>query len=504
MKGVLGLAFDGLRRKTGRNLLTLLGVAIGVLALTLIVALGQGLSGLVSGTLSGEEELKQVALAPGFGFRLGGSPDEAVGEGLPEAQRERLRRAARARSRPTASIGRRAQTLDDAALATIASRPGVEDARPIVLERYRVTMEDREEAVCTTVGVDAEDPRLAGRVIAGRTLSGGDAPEALVHEYLAYRWGFVEPAELERLVGRTLVLETIETGNASSIFAPAFAMRLLDEADLDVLTDEEIELLPDIAEKLLLSWWRGGSGGTKSGALTRTVTIVGVVRGLEPEDSFRVLEDTGALLADVFLPQRTAASFFMAAPVNRELGYQRAIVTVDDPARASEVETTLRDEGWTAYSVAGILDRLGTLVAAMTVVVAFLTGIALFVAALGIVNTMVTSVLERTREIGLWKAVGATNGQVRAVFLVEAAAIGLLGGLVGLGLARLAMVPLDGVAARLIQERAALPWRGDVFLVPAWLPPAAILLATLVAMAAALQPAGRAARVDPVHALHHE
>ena len=69
MSGVLGLAFDGLRRKPGRNVLTLVGVAVGVLALTLIVSLGHGLAGLIGNTISGEEDLRQIGLSPGFGFR---------------------------------------------------------------------------------------------------------------------------------------------------------------------------------------------------------------------------------------------------------------------------------------------------------------------------------------------------------------------------------------------------------------------------------------------------
>jgi len=504
MKGVVGLAFDGLRRKPGRNLLTLLGVAIGVLALTLIVSLGQGLAGLVEGTIAGEEDLRQIGLSPGFGFRIGGDAEASIDDAIPEARRERLRRAARARSRPTTSLGRRAQVLDAAALAGIATRPHVREARPVVLERYRLVAGDHEEAASATLGVDVARGRLRDRVVAGRYLEGADADEALVHEYLAYRWGYEDEASLDRLVGTEIVLEPIESENAASIFAPAFALQLLDQADLDVLTEEEFELLPGIAEKLLLSWWRGGGSARTDAATGRALRVVGVVRGLEPEDPFRALEDGGALQADVFLPQETAEAMFLAAPVNRELGYQRAIVTVDDASHAGAVEAALRDEGWTAYSVAGLLERFDAFLAAVTVVVSFLTGIALFVAALGIVNTMVTSVLERTREIGLWKAVGATNGQVRAVFLLEAAAIGILGGLLGLLLARLAMLPLEGVAARLIQERATLPWRGDVFRVPVWLPPTAVLLAAAVSMLAALQPAARAARIDPVRALHHE
>jgi len=136
--------------------------------------------------------------------------------------------------------------------------------------------------------------------------------------------------------------------------------------------------------------------------------------------------------------------------------------------------------------------------------VSFLTGIALIVAALGIVNTMVTSVLERTGEIGLWKAVGATRGQIRSVFMLEAGMIGLFGGLLGLGTALLLMIPGEALAAGLLAERAAIPFEGDFFHVPVWLAIGGPALATFVAVVASLYPAGRAAKVDPVTALRHD
>jgi putative ABC transport system permease protein len=154
--------------------------------------------------------------------------------------------------------------------------------------------------------------------------------------------------------------------------------------------------------------------------------------------------------------------------------------------------------------VAGVVARIQGILGAATLVVALLTAVALLVAALGIVNTLVTSVLERTREIGLWKALGATSHQVRGVFLLEAALLGLLGGLTGVGLALLAILPADAAASHLLAERAAFPLRTGVFFVPPWLPIAGPALSTVVAMLAALQPAHRAARVDPVRALRHE
>jgi ABC-type antimicrobial peptide transport system permease subunit len=179
-------------------------------------------------------------------------------------------------------------------------------------------------------------------------------------------------------------------------------------------------------------------------------------------------------------------------------------VIADSPDNAPGLEQAIRDKGYTAFSVASVLQQVETMLTVITVIIAFLTGIALIVSTLGIVNTMITSVLERTREIGIFKAVGATNSQVMAVFLTESAMIGLVGGLLGLGIALLAMIPGDAIGSSMIAERAAIPYRGNVFVLPFWLAIAGPALGAVTAVLAAIIPARRAARIDPVKALRHD
>lgn len=96
---MIGLALGGLLRKKGRNTLTMLGVFIGVFALTMIISLGQGLMAVITGTVSGDDNLRQISLLPGFGIKQNDKPEEIVIEGdMSERRRERLRRAAIARS----------------------------------------------------------------------------------------------------------------------------------------------------------------------------------------------------------------------------------------------------------------------------------------------------------------------------------------------------------------------------------------------------------------------
>jgi ABC-type antimicrobial peptide transport system permease subunit len=139
----------------------------------------------------------------------------------------------------------------------------------------------------------------------------------------------------------------------------------------------------------------------------------------------------------------------------------------------------------------------------MNSVLGLLGGISLLVASFGIANTMIMSILERTREIGIMKAIGAEDREIKLIFFVEAAVIGLAGGIIGC----LAAVAIDAVANRLTFRFLLRPKGGsyiDFFSLPPYLWLGAILFAVVVAIIAALYPAARAARIDPVKALRHD
>ena len=131
--------------------------------------------------------------------------------------------------------------------------------------------------------------------------------------------------------------------------------------------------------------------------------------------------------------------------------------------------------------------------------------IALFVAAIGITNTLVTSVVERTREIGILRAIGTTRGQVQGMFLTEGAFIGLLGSVLGLALARGLSIPADvwvqDIMKAQIEEETLKS--STIFIFPLWLWFSSAAIAVMLTTAAAYYPARRAARVHPIEALRY-
>jgi ABC-type antimicrobial peptide transport system permease subunit len=179
---------------------------------------------------------------------------------------------------------------------------------------------------------------------------------------------------------------------------------------------------------------------------------------------------------------------------------------VDDPTRLAETETaTLAylarlKHGRALYQT---IDRktfssaVDGIFTGLTLIVALIGAVSLLVAGIGILNIMLVSVAERTREIGLRKAIGATRGQVLAQFFVEAlllssigCALGLILGLaVGAAVNQFALVRISGVVA-------PIPWLRSVLIATGF--------ATLVTLAFGTYPAYRAAALDPIEALRYE
>ena len=123
-------------------------------------------------------------------------------------------------------------------------------------------------------------------------------------------------------------------------------------------------------------------------------------------------------------------------------------------------------------------------------------------AALGIVNTMVMSITERRREIGVMKALGADEREIRLVFLAESAAIGFVGSTLGI-LTGWAGTRVVAAVARVIMKRQEMPIF-DPFALPLWLVLLSLAFGVLVSLLAGAYPSRRAARVDPVEALRSD
>ncbi|MGT2829704.1 ABC transporter permease [Streptococcus hillyeri] len=152
----------------------------------------------------------------------------------------------------------------------------------------------------------------------------------------------------------------------------------------------------------------------------------------------------------------------------------------------------VKDGEYTVADTTEILNEINTQFGIMTTVIGSIAGISLLVGGIGVMNIMLVSVTERTREIGLRKALGATRGKILTQFLIEAVVLTVLGGLIGLGLAYLA-VGAAGNALQLSNATVSLDVAGI-----------AITFSAGIGIFFGLLPANKASKLDPIEALRYE
>lgn len=209
---------------------------------------------------------------------------------------------------------------------------------------------------------------------------------------------------------------------------------------------------------------------------------------------------------NIYIPLETAADImewqnFQSNLLKRQ-GYETLIVKAEDASKVNEITQKIVDMGYLAFSFKQILESLNQVFTLLQILLLGIGAIALIVAALGIINTMLMSILERTREIGIMKVIGASNTDVTRIFLMEALAIGALGGVGGVGLGYVLAHLIDILARMYVSQQGGAT--ESIVVMPLWLVVFAIGFAMCVGLIAGVYPARKAARLSPVEALRHE
>lgn len=234
----------------------------------------------------------------------------------------------------------------------------------------------------------------------------------------------------------------------------------------------------------------GGSGTPRD----YTVTIIGVFDERNTSQaSVRVpLDDAIAWAAD----NRGLTPDALRA----QTGYSGVSLEAEESESVGAVVTAVQETGYSAFSLKQVVDQIDQGFGVFRGILAGIGGVALLVAAIGIANTMIMAVLERTREIGIMKAVGAAPNDIRLLFLAEAGVVGLFGGLLGLALG-LAGGRLIEEVIRQLNPRANAT---GIFLVDPGLALGAIALALGMSLVAGFLPSRRAMRMSALSALRYE
>ncbi len=187
----------------------------------------------------------------------------------------------------------------------------------------------------------------------------------------------------------------------------------------------------------------------------------------------------------------------------KEIFYNTIIVSVDKMENVAEVQSLINDMGYQTYASAEWIESDMQMMNIVQAVLGGIGGVSLLVAAIGITNTMMMSIYERTKEIGIMKVIGCRIRDIQALFLIEAGYIGLIGGTICVGLSYV----LSIVVNHLTQGSELLGFGGGdvgISIIPLWLAGIAVVFAILIAMLAGFFPSLRAMKLSPLAAIRAE
>ncbi len=461
MKGydLFELAVRNLRQSKLRNGLTTVGISVGVASLVAMLSLGVGLQQLATKRLAGSGMFDTVFVTSKQDFR-GFDREQDQKDQHPE----------------------NAPVLDDAARDKMAHLQYVTEVEPEIRVMGEIVYGGQTHyGFVTGLPMSARENEAFDN-LQGKFFSRSDAEEVILLNDFAKE---LAPQNPKVLIGQEV---TLRYGEHQPLAA-----------------DSETSGRPQLSgEQSDGSNPKGGdSYGFSVVRKTQQLKVVGIVDE-EPYGGMRTVSR-----GRIFLPVDLTAKLNMAefSDMRSSLrGHGRTYMTltvrVKDPAKVAQVQDAIKQMGFRTFSVLDATKSLRRFFTVLDLFLGIFGSLALAVATLAIINTLVMAVLERRREIGVMKAIGASDGDVKRLFFAEAGAMGFFGGVLGIALG-FAIGKAINLGTGIYLHNHQLPAEA-VWIMPPWLIGAAIAFSIVVSLLAGLYPASRAARLDPVQTLKYE
>ncbi|MEY2412665.1 MAG: putative transport system permease protein [Acidobacteriaceae bacterium] len=449
------LAFRNLRESLLRNSLTTVGISVGVASLVAMLSLGIGLQQLAGRRLQKSGLFDTIVVTSRRDLRGFNREQDENGPAPAESP-----------------------ALDETARQKIEKLPAVVEVYPDIRFITDLRFEGKAHLAMVAGLPFSARTNDAFDGMQGRYFSSDDAPEVILQKVFA-----------EELLGK------LPKAGGDGTNVAELAKPLLGK-----------ELVMRYSERTASSSERGGDGGAAYSVTSReqTVKIVGIA-DLDP-DSMR-----GQARARVFLPLKLAERLRVVQPsdfrdTTRNAGsspaYNTVSARVKNPNDVLAVEDAIKKMGFNTFSIVDATRSLRQFFAVLDLFLGIFGSLALAVASIGIINTLVMAILERRRDIGIMKALGASDADVKGLFFAEAGAMGILGGVLGVALGW-TIGRVINLGTNVYLKRQHFPPE-QIWFVPWWLILGAIVFAIVVSLLSGLYPASRAARLDPVQALRYE
>jgi putative ABC transport system permease protein len=475
------LAGRNLREAVLRNSLTTAGIAVGIASLVAMLSLGAGLQRLASKQLGRSGLFDSIIVTSRADFRT----------------QEDEREAGRIQSSQMRS-------LDDKARDEIRAMPHVKEVYPDIRLMAELRFDNgKGERPHFSMLAALPATARASEVfddLQGNFFSSNTASEAIILADFARDLLDVKDPNIQR---ESKLSEDQLKQVLSKQITLRYAERVSDSTGGDTSASVDAGLRAREGENTSL----GRDAASPNFTVVRrekTFMIVGVVPS-EPYGGLR-----GGARGRIFIPTALAEQLNMVQPTDLRTmmrpsqgkSYFTLVVQADASSHVKQTQDAIKKMGFSTYSILDASKGLNRFFMFLDLFLGIFGSLAIAVASLGIVNTLVMAILERRREIGIMKAIGASDGDVQKLFFVEASSMGAFGGALGI-LLGWTIGRVINIGTNIYLQRNQIPPENFWYVSP-WLIFFAMAFSIGVSLIAGIYPASRAAKLDPVQALRHE
>ncbi|MBR4327481.1 MAG: ABC transporter permease [Bacteroidales bacterium] len=461
LSDIATLALYNLRRNTMRTILTSLGVAVGIGSLAAMISFAQGITGNISRSMENNDIFTGLtATSRSFDLDAPGSRSTILSQDKPEVP------------------------LNDSVIDGIRSWSEVAIAFPVVSKPAMVMLAGRSvQASVKAVPMEMGGYPPFANISRGRFFSDAEEARVIVSRQLLQQMRI-------RVEGDD---ENITSGNGTLVLP------------VDSVIGKDLTIITRVFDPTKLDMIKSRNGELPLRNEETAIQIAGII-------------DNGALSSgvfngsDVFIPSDAinyvpcidVRSIYdiMDGKTDRTAKYGYVHIRVKEHNNLKAVKYRLEEMGLQVFSVGDKLDDIENIFLMLDSIFAAVGVIALLVSVLGIVNTLIMAIYERRKEIGIMKSLGATQWQIKMIFYLEAAIIGLVGGVCGVVGGKLASQAASSFANTQIGKIIGCNLEFFDF---SWtLALMAVLFSVIISVAASVYPANRAAGIDPLDALRRE
>ncbi len=452
---LLGMSVNNLKRRKLRTFLTVLGVIIGTASVVIMVSLGIGLNGLMLEMYASYGDMTAVTVYSNGGMYYYGGGSSSGSE--------------------------EEQMLTEDVVESFRKLPHVTGVSPVLRARA-ILKQGIYETSTSILGVSRD-------YMKNIPMGQGSLPD---------------PADdtLKFIYGNQVIRDFSNSKTGEGFWATG------EMPDVDFM-NKPMFVIFDTDAYYQSRWGGSGDGQSVKPPKKYLVETAGVVEGTvddyKGEYSWSILADIDALEAQ--LKMIFKKNPIPGQPTNKKgkpypyFVYDQAVVYVDDMDHVLEVQQTLSDMGYQANSQMQWIEQSQQTYGVIQLVLGGIGAISLFVAAIGIANTMMMSIYERTKEIGVIKVLGCDLRNIRNMFLLESGFIGFMGGIVGLIISYAVGYVMNNYMGL---GQIMMGIEGDISRIPIWLAAGSIVFAILVGMLAGFFPSLRAMHLSPLAAIRNE